>query len=75
MKVIKPLKNTDKPVINRNKRDYNIITNKFLKDHDEKFLKEVNDIDAKTLENSKKQRNFNPVVGEYFDNQRENEFQ
>ena len=54
MKVIKPLKNTDKPIINRNKRDYNIITNKFLKDHDEKFLKEVNDIDAKTLENSKK---------------------
>lgn len=36
MKVVVAKKVYNKPTINRNKRDYNILTNKYLENHDNK---------------------------------------
>lgn len=37
MKIIAPKKVYNRPVVNRNKRDYNILNNKYIDDHENKI--------------------------------------
>lgn len=41
MKVMTTKKVYNRPVVNRNKRDYNILNNKYIDDHDNKIQHDI----------------------------------
>ncbi|CAD8122531.1 unnamed protein product [Paramecium sonneborni] len=75
MKVIVQKKVHEKPVINRNKRDFNIITNKYLENHESKQLEKEHAIVNEINEKCQKVRNYDIVQGVYYDEQKEEQYQ
>lgn len=56
-------------------RDFNIVSNQFVKENDEK-IKTLNESqNQKIFANYEKKRNFNCLVGEYYNPEREKKFQ
>lgn len=75
MKVINLKKTIDKQPINRNKRDFNIINNVYFQHHEERIVDDKIHQDTKVLDNCSKVRVYNTVFNQFYDPQKENEYQ
>ncbi|CAD8105820.1 unnamed protein product [Paramecium primaurelia] len=75
MKIVVQKKVHEKPVINRNKRDFNIISNKFLENHESKQLEKDQATVSEINEKCKKIRNYDIVQGAFYDEEKEQQYQ
>ncbi|CAK62768.1 unnamed protein product (macronuclear) [Paramecium tetraurelia] len=75
MKVVVQKRVHEKPVINRNKRDFNIITNKFLENHESKAQEQETAVMSDINDKCKRVRNYDIVAGTFYNDEKEQEFQ